>query len=402
MLIRILPIVFIVALIFSGCVGKEVHTQTLAELDQARSAAEQAKKRSAEELAAVKKSSAEELETVKKRSAEELEAATKRSADELEAVKQQAAADIERLQADSSRLTEELANLKKQAADETTRTETLNAQLAERDQEIAKLRQVTAEQDTLVGKLNAVNEEMTRTKQRIAELTGEVTMATQQNESVTSESRKQKENLSQAEALLEQMRQEQEKLRAQLDQEQADKAREIERLTQTQADLANSLQAEIAKGEIRIQQVADRLTINMVDRVLFDSGQGHVKPAGLKVLRQVSDILKNVKDKQIRIEGHTDNVPIRGKLKQRFPTNWELSTARATSVIRYLIDEGGINPANISAVGYADMRPIASNETDEGRSTNRRIEIVLYPKDLKQIVQSAIETSNPSTGPHSQ
>jgi chemotaxis protein MotB len=369
MLIRTLPILLVVALILSGCVSKAAHTQTLAELDQARSAAEAAKKRSAEELDAVRK---------------------------------QSTAEIERLQNENARQTDEVAKLQKQADEEGARAATLSTQLSERDQEIAKLRQVTAEQETTAAKLDAVNEEMARTKQRIEQLTSEVTTATQQTESATAESRKQQETLRQAEALLEQMRQEQQKLRAQLDQEQADKAREIQRLTQTQTDLAKTLQAEIAKGEIRIQQVADRLTINMVDRVLFDSGQGHVKPTGLKVLKQVSDILKNVADKQIRIEGHTDNVQIRGKLKQRFPTNWELSTARATSVIRFLIDEGGINPANISAVGYADMRPIASNETDEGRSANRRIEIVLYPKDLKQIVESAIGTSGPSAESRSQ
>ena len=173
--------------------------------------------------------------------------------------------------------------------------------------------------------------------------------------------------------------------KARLEQERAAKEAEIQRLTRTQEDLTKSLEAEIAKGDIRIKQVRDRLTINMVDRVLFNSGQGQVKPAGLKVLKQVSDILKNVTDKQIRIEGHTDNVPIGATLKERFPTNWELSTARATSVVRYLIEEGGVDRANLSAVGYADTRPVASNDTEEGRTANRRIEISLYPKDLSEI-----------------
>src|SRR6185503_11899727 len=110
-----------------------------------------------------------------------------------------------------------------------------------------------------------------------------------------------------------------------------------------------------------------------------------VKPAGVKVLKQVSDILKTVTDKQIRIEGHTDNVPISSKLQDKFKTNWELSTARATTVVRYLIDQGGVQPQALSAVGYADTHPIASNESEEGRSSNRRIEIVLYPKDLSQV-----------------
>lgn len=173
--------------------------------------------------------------------------------------------------------------------------------------------------------------------------------------------------------------------KALLEKERAAKEAEILRLTRTHEDLEKSLQAEIEKGDIRIKQVRDRLTINMVDRVLFESGKAQVKPAGLKVLKSVSDILKNVADKQIRIEGHTDNVPIGAGLKGRFPTNWELSTARATSVVRFLIEQGGVDRVNLSAVGYADTRPVAGNETDEGRTSNRRIEIVLYPKDLTEI-----------------
>ena len=183
----------------------------------------------------------------------------------------------------------------------------------------------------------------------------------------------------------EQLLQEQARLAAILEQERLAKEEEITRLTRTQEELSKSLQDEIAKGNITIQQVRDRLTINMVDRVLFDSGQAQVKPAGVKVLKQVSDIVKTVTDKQIRIEGHTDNVPISSKLQGHFKTNWELSTARATTVVRYLIDQGSVNRRHLSAVGYADTQPRASNDSEEGRSSNRRIEIVLYPKDLKDI-----------------
>lgn len=183
----------------------------------------------------------------------------------------------------------------------------------------------------------------------------------------------------------EQLLQEQARLAATLEQERLAKEEEITRLTRTQEELSKSLQDEISKGNITIQQVRDRLTINMVDRVLFDSGQAQVKPAGVKVLKQVSDILKTVTDKQIRIEGHTDNVPISSKLQGHFKTNWELSTARATTVVRYLIDQGSVNRQHLSAVGYADTQPRASNDSEEGRSSNRRIEIVLHPKDLKDI-----------------
>ncbi len=171
-----------------------------------------------------------------------------------------------------------------------------------------------------------------------------------------------------------------------LEHERALKEAEIKRLTRTQAALNKSLRAEIAKGDIRIQQVRDRLTINMVDRVLFASGHSALKVQGLEILQRVSKVLKKVGDKQIRIEGHTDNVPIGGKLKSRFPTNWELSTARASSVVRYLVEKGGVDRTNLTAVGHADTQPIAGNDTEAGRRANRRIEIVLYPKDLPGLV----------------
>jgi chemotaxis protein MotB len=190
----------------------------------------------------------------------------------------------------------------------------------------------------------------------------------------------------------EQLRQEQSQLATTLEQERLAKEEEIKRLTRTQEELSKSLQDEISKGNVTIQQVRDRLTINMVDRVLFNSGQAQVKPAGVKVLKQVSDVLNKISDKQIRIEGHTDNVPISSKLQDRFKTNWELSTARATTVVRYLIDQGGVDRQYLSAVGYADTHPLASNDSEEGRSSNRRIEIVLYPKDLKEIA-GQVETS---------
>ena len=172
-----------------------------------------------------------------------------------------------------------------------------------------------------------------------------------------------------------------------LEKERAAKAAEVERLTKTQQELSKSLQAEIERGDITIKQVRDRLTINMVEKVLFNSGQAQVKPAGLKVLTQVGDVLKNVTDKQIRIEGHTDNVPIGVKIRDKFPTNWELSTARATNVVRFFIDRSGVNREGLEAVGFADTRPVASNDTEEGRTENRRIEILLYPRDLSQVVE---------------
>lgn len=163
-----------------------------------------------------------------------------------------------------------------------------------------------------------------------------------------------------------------------------EKEKAIAELKGTYNKLVNELQEEIKKGEIEVTQLRDKLTLSMVEKILFDSGSAEIKKEGKKVLDRVVEILKNVKERQINIEGHTDNVPISPRLAQRFPTNWELSTARATNVVRYL-QEKGIDPALLSATGYAEYRPVASNDTEEGRAKNRRIEIVLVPLELKKV-----------------
>jgi chemotaxis protein MotB len=124
-----------------------------------------------------------------------------------------------------------------------------------------------------------------------------------------------------------------------------------------------------------------KLTVNMVDAILFDSGKAEVKTDGLAVLQKVINILKTLNDKAIRIEGHTDNVPIRGLLAARYPTNWELSAARAINVTRYL-QEQGVDPLVLSAVAFGEYKPVAANESEEGRTRNRRIEIILVPKEI--------------------
>jgi chemotaxis protein MotB len=161
--------------------------------------------------------------------------------------------------------------------------------------------------------------------------------------------------------------------------QKAEKAEQLEKSTQTYQDLTKKLEKEIQEGQVQITEMKNRLTMTMVDKILFPSGSADISKAGKTVLDKVVSILKDVKDKRIQIEGHTDNVPIVSVLKKRFPTNWELSTARATEVVRYLQEEGGLDPRLLSATGYAEYQPVASNDTDEGKSKNRRIEIVLLP-----------------------
>ena len=152
----------------------------------------------------------------------------------------------------------------------------------------------------------------------------------------------------------------------------------IAQMQSTYNELVDKMEAEIERGEITISELQGKLTVNMVEKILFPSGSATIKDAGLKVLEKVGDIVKDVENKDIQVEGHTDNVPISSRLKDRFPSNWELSTARAATVVRFLRDLG-IPGERLAAVGYGPFQPVASNDDSEGRAQNRRIQIVLVP-----------------------
>lgn len=160
------------------------------------------------------------------------------------------------------------------------------------------------------------------------------------------------------------------------------KAREeqVQKMSSTYESLLEKMKSEISQGQVTISELKGKLTVNMVDSILFDSGRAEVKKGGLEILGKVVSILKDVNDKSIRIEGHTDNVQISRALAQRYPTNWELSAARAINVARYLQGQG-IDPGQLSAVAYGEWKPVATNDTVEGRAKNRRIEIILVPRE---------------------
>jgi len=295
-------------------------------------------------------------------------------------------AELEEAKKQSAQLQQQLAGLQKNLDQEATRRKAAEQQAS----------QLQSRLDGLEKENGQLNSDLTNVRNQITDLEQQSASGRASSQEEIAKLKKQASDLESNAARIakerEQLRQEQARLAAALDQERTAKEEEIKRLTRTQEELSKSLQDEISKGNITIQQVRDRLTINMVDRVLFDSGQAQVKPAGVQVLKQVADVLNKITDKQIRIEGHTDNVPISSKLQDRYKTNWELSTARATTVVRFLIDHGGVDRQYLSAVGYAETHPLASNDTEEGRSSNRRIEIVLYPKDLKDIA-GQVETN---------
>ncbi|MGB5396372.1 MAG: OmpA family protein [Gammaproteobacteria bacterium] len=150
---------------------------------------------------------------------------------------------------------------------------------------------------------------------------------------------------------------------------------ETKRRNEIYAQFVNRLQSMIDGGQLTVSIDAGRIVINLPDNVLFNSGSADLNTAGQQALTQIGDALKQFSDRRFQIEGHSDNVPIKSA---RFPSNWELSTARALAVV-HLLTEMGVTPENVSAAGFAEFRPRANNETEEGKKLNRRIEIVMLP-----------------------
>jgi chemotaxis protein MotB len=183
-----------------------------------------------------------------------------------------------------------------------------------------------------------------------------------------------KSRVSDLEHMLDQLRAESEELAAEVEAKEA----QLAELQATQDELVGELEQEIADGQIQVQRLRGQLRVDMVDEILFDSGKATLKPEGQEVLTRVASVLEGA-NRIVQVQGHTDNVPIRGRLAERFPTNWELSAARAVNVVRFLQEEAGLDPQSLSATGLSEYRPRAANDTVEGRQKNRRIEILLVP-----------------------
>ena len=152
---------------------------------------------------------------------------------------------------------------------------------------------------------------------------------------------------------------------------------QVDELQSTYGSLVKELESELASGQVKIKQLADGIQLNLSQEILFPSGSANLDSKGRNVLSRVAG---QIRDERaiISVEGHSDNMPIRGMLKQRYPTNWELAGARASSVVR-LLTESGVAPETVRAVSRGPFAPIASNATPTGRAQNRRIEIMLRP-----------------------
>src|SRR2546422_974778 len=223
------------------------------------------------------------------------------------------------------------------------------------------------------GKSQSLEQERDALSSRIQTLQGEIAAAKQKGDTLAQDKialASEKEALGQRLAQL----QEQEKtLGSQLQQHEE----EARQLKTTYDGLLGSLKKELENGQIQVQQLRDGLSVNVAQDILFASGSAVLDKNGSEVLRRVADQLKETKF-QVVVTGHTDNKPIGPGLVNRYPTNWELAGARAASVVR-LFAESGLAGSRLLAASMADTRPVAPNDTPEGRAKNRRIEIRLRP-----------------------
>jgi chemotaxis protein MotB len=182
-----------------------------------------------------------------------------------------------------------------------------------------------------------------------------------------------------------------------IERRQAELQRQVEELERQKSQLLNqgrqsqkqydalvaNLSEQVQKGQLQVRRYKDMLTVDVAEQLFFDSGKATLKDSGKAVLKEVAAAMKGYEDKAIRVVGHTDNVPIAKAWREVFPSNWELSAARATTVVRFL-QEAGIEPERLIATGRAEYAPVAPNDSEDGRQKNRRIEITLIDRNLLQ------------------
>ncbi len=154
----------------------------------------------------------------------------------------------------------------------------------------------------------------------------------------------------------------------------------IQLLDDTKKTIESSLKDQIAAKDIEVVESNEQLKMVLVDTILFESGSTKLSEEGKALLSVIAKSIKDYKNQRIVVEGHTDNKPIKSRLKNKFPSNWELSAARASAVVRFLELQGMVDPQRLSAQGYSYYHPVASNQTEQGRRQNRRIEIILSPQ----------------------
>ncbi len=199
---------------------------------------------------------------------------------------------------------------------------------------------LTAENAAMTDRLRALGEDVSQLQARSSQLTDDLETARQRAEELARRERQQQERLAAFRTMLCRFR------------------------------------AMIESNQLRVRIVRGRMVIELPSNILFRSGSATLSDEGEGALNQVANVLREIPNRAFQVAGHTDNEPIR---RSRFTSNWHLSSARALAVVDYLQEDGGVDGSHLSAAGYGQWAPVASNDTEEGRTENRRIEIVLMP-----------------------
>lgn len=260
------------------------------------------------------------------------------------------------LERERQRLADELEAARRQNGALSSRVSELERELAAREHEIAHLRSGAGDHEALSSQLSSARGDLGQLQSERDRLAAELAAARQQlgdHDGMAGELAAAKQRIADLEGQL-----------------GASKGS----LARAERDLLKALRPEISKGTVSVNQAGDALTINLASSLLFDSGQEQLKAGGADALRRVGNVLKDFPEKSVHVAGYTDNIAIKGALAKKFPSNKELSDARADSAAQALRD-GGVG--SLTAAGHGESDPVASNNTAAGRAKNRRVEVVV-------------------------
>jgi chemotaxis protein MotB len=245
------------------------------------------------------------------------------------------------------------------------RVSDLERQLADRDREIASLRASAGDSAKLASQLSAANSKNSSLESSLAAANSKNSSLDAQLAAAAAGTAASQQRIAELERQLADRDKELAALRGELSAEMA-------KLKEAQRGLIRALRPQVEKGDITVDLNNERLLINLASGYLFAPGQDELKPAGADALKQVGAVLKEYPEYKVAVDGHTDNVPIQGALKKKFPTNQELSESRAANAAKAL-EEGGLSAPAMH--GYADTKPVEPNTTPAGRAKNRRVEV---------------------------
>jgi len=277
-----------------------------------------------------------------------------------------------------------ISELKKKLQGAVSQVNTLNEEISEREDKI----------ELLKGHLSSLEKQEGETKAQIAQLKGEHEAAKKmlkgeildrdriifELEENLEEAGSQVNILNEQKIRCESKIEQFQHLLAELKGQRVRLKSEIGQLKSTYDNVVTKLKKQIQSAEMTIDELEGKLTISFLDHVLFEFGKAVITPEGREILSKLGQALKEVHGRQIRVIGHTDNVPIMESYRKIFPSNWELSAARAAAVVRHLQEKTGLDPADFEVAGRSFYDPVAGNETVEGRAQNRRVIITIGPK----------------------